>query len=64
VGYLRGEVAEGLRQAADWLVTHAQFPAGVIDSPNNLSLAQAITFVLIIFVPLVIAYFCRLFIKV
>ena len=64
VAYLRGEVAEGLHQGADWLVAHAHVTPGVIDSPNNVSLAQAVTFVLIIFIPLLIAYFCRLFIKV
>jgi hypothetical protein len=64
VGFARGEVADGLRHAAGWLVQHANVPPGVIDSPNNLSLAQAIAFVLIILIPMMILYFCRVFIKV
>jgi predicted acyltransferase len=64
VAYARGEVADGLHHAAAWLVQHANVPPGLLDSASNVSLAQAIAFVLIILIPLTILYFCRVFIKV
>ncbi len=64
IPYLRGEVAHGMHLAGDWLVKHVQYPPGVFDSPKNVSLAEAVTFVLIILVPLTILYFSRVFVKV
>jgi predicted acyltransferase len=64
IPYLRGEVGHGMHVVSDWLERRVSYPPNVFDSPKNVSLAQAITYVLIILIPLTILYFSRVFIKV
>ncbi|HEV2292586.1 MAG TPA: DUF5009 domain-containing protein [Tepidisphaeraceae bacterium] len=65
--FLKSEIAYGMHQAAAWLGEvgtrlGVSFPP--LDAPQNVSLAYALTFVLIILIPLTVLYFCRVFVKV
>lgn len=67
IDYAKSEIDYGMQQAAASLAEVGSrlgvtFPA--LDAPNNVSLAYAVVFVLIILIPLTILYFCRIFIKV
>lgn len=67
IGYAKTEIAHGMDQAGAWLAEvgtrlGVSFPA--LDAPNNVSLAYAIAFVLVILILLTVLYFCRVFIKV
>jgi hypothetical protein len=64
VEYMRDTVGEAMHRSGNWLAENAHVRAGAFDSPPNVSLAQAIGFVLIILIPLIVLYFCRVFVKV
>jgi hypothetical protein len=64
VEFAKDYVAEGMYKADGWLAANARLPEGTFAAPKNVSLAQAVTFVLIILLPLIVLYFCRVFIKV
>jgi predicted acyltransferase len=64
LAFARGEVADGMHHTAAWLAQHLGPAWQALDAPNNVSLAQAIAFVLIVFLAMSVLYVCKIFIKV
>jgi predicted acyltransferase len=64
LAWARGEIADGMYHAAEWLTQHLGPAWQAVDAPNNVSLAQAIGFVLFILLLMSILYLCRIFVKV
>jgi predicted acyltransferase len=62
--YARGEIADGMHHAANWLAHHLGPASQALDAPNNVSLAQALAFVLFVLLLMSILYVFRIFIKV
>ena len=63
VGWLKNPAADGVGRASDWMHVHAAW-APTLNTPQNTSLAGALSFVCVIFALMFVLYVCRIFVKV